>query len=104
MKSGWGFIGEVLVLPRGGFAGFGDGDEDEGEFGGCDFDFDAGIVMPEAFGFMKFKDAVIADDHEVRCVGACKAGGKVKLEGLRHAVCNFTISFEGEEVVVVFLL
>ena len=64
MKSGWGFIGKGFVLPRGGFAGFGDGDEDEGEFGGGDFDFDAGIVMPEAFGFMEFKDAVIADSPD----------------------------------------
>ena len=69
------FVGEVFVVPRGGFAGFGDGDKDEGEFGGGDFDFDACVIVPVAFGFVKLKDAVIADDHEVRGVGAGKAGG-----------------------------
>ena len=104
MKSGWGFIGEVLVLPRGGFAGFGDGDKDEGEFGGGYFDFDAGVVMPVAFGFVEFEDAVVADDHKIRGVGAGEAGGEVELEGLGHAVCYFSVGFEAEEMGVVFLL
>lgn len=98
------FLGEVFVLPRRGFAGFGDGNEDEGEFGGGDFDFDAGVVMPVAFGFVEFEDAVVADDHKIRGVGAGEAGGKVELEGLGHAVVDFSVGFEAEEMGVVFLL
>lgn len=82
------FFGEVFIEPWGllplGFGfGAGDGDEDVGEHVCGDFDFDAGVFFPEAFDFVKLKDAICSDYHEVWCVEAvCGEAEFVTLKGV----------------------